>query len=200
MRTKVCLFLLLGALWPGVARAQFWGILQQMSGPGPYNGPVFTVRAFCVPTAPPEPCYGPLRPGRQFVEIHLGFFSSGDRRRFDDVPDDSRPVRVFQLEPAYVYRFHATLDAGFGAGLFVIHGDGFDALSRLVITPLTVSLAPFAATSSSGFARAFRLRFEQHYLPQRLDGSDFQSPTSYSAKGELLASFAVVLDLGGLIP
>jgi hypothetical protein len=214
MRKGYVFFLVvLLAAWPAKARAAIsvldW--LEALSGPGPSHGVVFSGRVFCVDQGEVVPwCLndvtnrnGQPRDVSSFLLIDVGFYSTGNNPRFDDTPTDTRPVHTFRLEPVYMFRLHAMLDLGMGAGLIRFSGDGFDSLTRATLTPLRMTFFPLGFLPRAGTGRWWghflRVEFAERFVTKGLNGADFGSPSTYSTGGEFNTSLGVGVDFGVLL-
>jgi len=189
------------ALCPAVAHAQdgivAW--IDRLSGPGPFFGPVIEWRTFCTfaSVSPDNSCFGDRNIKRTLV-LRAGWLTSFDNKRFDDTPTDTRAVHMVLVDPIYVSRIHPTLDVGAGAGFLVLTGDGFDPVTRFVLTPLSVSFVPFGDTGKR-WARVFQVRFEERIITKGLSGREnFNSVTGYSRGYEFLPSAGLVFNFGAL--
>ena len=183
--------------------AGWWGWLERLSGPGPFHGGGVDLGLFCAPQSGGlDLCSWRTRPGepetKQVVAVRIGWLSSGDNQRFEDTPGDRRAVHAFELGASYTFRLVSALDAGFGAGMVRFSGEGFDSFSRIVLTPILLSFAPFAIHNNVPAARAFRIRFEEQYITKGIRGADFGNPTTrFSTDAELISSASLVIDLSG---
>lgn len=195
------------ALLPGVASAQdgWWEWLEKLSGPGPYQGVGVGVRVFCIlDDYSVVSCLSDRRDEiRHLVTVRAAFLSSGDNTRFSDAPTDTETVRIFRLEPVYLWRAHPALDLGVGLGFMRFSGVGFDSLYRFTLTPLSITFTPGAVpTSVAGrrAARLVRLRYDVTFVTQGYTGADFgNTTTTFSSGAETLSSFKIVFDVGSLI-
>jgi hypothetical protein len=198
--------------FPTLAWAQkddgWWGTLERLSGPGPFYGGGVDLGLVCAAdTGPLYLCLlkAPTPDGRnefpsQVIGLRVSGVSSGDRERFEDITGDRRPVHVLEIGASYKYRFHRAFDAGVAASWLRFSGDGFDAFTRVALTPVSVSLAPLATASAEPWARVFRLRLEETYITKGFTGADFgNSRTAFSTDAELVRSLKLVVDFGALI-
>jgi hypothetical protein len=103
--------------------------------------------------------------------------------RFSDDPVDSRSINALKLMVMYHYHPDARFGIGFGVGYMPVFGEGFDVLSRGVLTPFSVIWGPF--TRGNAWQKAFVVRAEESYLTQGLNGASFgNTVTAFSTSGE----------------
>jgi hypothetical protein len=98
------------------------------------------------------------------------------------------------------------LDVGFGLDMLMFYGEAFDKFTRFAVEPFRVSVAPFAALSSSARSRAFHLTVAPKIILGSVDQTDFcntsacnVAPRQFSAKAETLWSTTVEIDILTLI-
>jgi hypothetical protein len=203
------------ALYPADAHAArgFWGWLEELSGPGPFKGdlPVLSVPIGCVRDDGhnlPNCWSRSDKHIRRVIAVRFGSFTSeSDRPRFDDLPagdpDNSGEVHVRALSALYLFRVHPAVDVGAGIGFMRVSGDGFDAFSRLTLTPASVSVSPFALRPSwayNRYAHILRIEVDTSFVPQGFKGSDFgNTRTRFDSGPEFLTRVATVIDLSVLI-
>src|SRR5262245_8342921 len=207
---------------PAVAGAEDGGWiewLEKMSGPGPYWGAGAFVRLACWNTKNQGAyfCYrnpetyrtddgkardptheNAARPKdeRHILALGVGFFKTFDGKpRFADTPDDTRRVRLFQLEPRYYYRFHEVLDAGVGISIRRFSGEetgDFTPLWRVGVTPASIVFPPGAigtGDNDNPWRRFIKLHLDETWIPALSAQKDFNSKSTYATDGEFLASF-----------
>jgi hypothetical protein len=202
------LVVLLGilTLWPtgAYAAAGWWAWLEELSGPGPFHGSVYSGAVLCERDGKLVSCWPPTNPKR-LVVLSVGWLDSGDNVRFKDEQNtpDRRKVNVFQMSGLYMFRLHPALDAGFGAGLMRFSGEGFDSLLRWTLIPASFSFRPLAVADSlkeRWFAHFVRLELETSFVTEGFTAEQFGNSTSkFTAGRELLTRGAVVFDLGSII-
>jgi hypothetical protein len=94
--------------------------------------------------------------------------------------------------PFYHYQFHRSLQVGSGLGILPVYGEGFDKMSRSIITPLSVVTGP---PRGAGWLRPLFVRVERSYITQGFKASDFGNTTAkYATTGEWGWSVAVGFD------
>jgi hypothetical protein len=204
---RLLLFVCLVALWPATAHADWAGWmswLEELSGPGPFLGPTVS---FPVPCRHEITGWGACRlgpGGTQTITIRFSRLSSGNRPRFKDLEgtplDDRRPVHVWPVSVLWMFHPHRSIEIGPGAGFMPVSGDGFDTFTKLSITPVSASFAPFALHSKSPWASVLRIDLDSSFFPQGFKASDFDNQdTTFRSGPEFLTRFAVGLDFGRLI-
>jgi hypothetical protein len=118
----------------------------------------------------------------------------GGGQRFQDDPQDTRPVNAFSFDAFYLFRINTDwdIDVGPGVGFLRYSGDGFDPIYRFTFSPLSFSIAPFAAAETR-WVRGIRLRLDSMYVPQGFSGQDFgNSVTGFETNGEFLTRMALI--------
>jgi len=124
------------------------------------------------------------------IDFRFGFYWMYGSR-FSDVVDE-RSVKAWRLMGMYHYHALPWLELGLGAGLMPIFGEGFDAFTRGVITPMSLKIAPF----SGGIQKGVTLQTETSYIFGGITGADLgNTATRYGTGGEWNVSFAVGYDL-----
>src|SRR4051794_30183748 len=196
-------------LWPTAAHANFWGWLEQMSGPGPFSpsGPEISVAFLC--NRGPDGfgnCWSvkeqhPIL-GR-FV-LRFGRFTSDDKdSRFSDLPstdpDNLGSVRVSPVAVLYLVR-RGPFDFGGGGGFWRVgtgSGARFPAFYRFTV-PVSAAISPFALRPkwrTAEWTRSFRFEVGGDYVPSGFKGSDFNNTrTTFNEPHEFLTRAAFVID------
>jgi hypothetical protein len=209
---RLCVLGLLFVALPAVARAEsdWWDVIEGYSGPGPFKGITFGERVFCVKEKANARGFGTSacitdvdEKIRAYVNAEFGIYTSGDKPRFSDTPRDTRTVHLWRIHADYMYRVSPLLDVGAGAGVHIFSGDGFDAHSNFVLTPLSIIFTPLGYIRSSDKAtrlgRLLRINFSENYITGDLTAADFGSPSSYATHGEFNRKFGIGIDIGPLI-
>src|SRR5437660_4245768 len=108
--TRVRLLILAAAFAavPTTARAQD-GILEwieRLSGPGKFIGVVGGVRVGCVfgEKDKLDSCLADRGDIQRMLVIRAGWLTTGEKRRFDATPNDTRPVHMILVDPVYLFR------------------------------------------------------------------------------------------------
>ena len=190
------------ALWPGAAHAAgFWSWLEELSGPGPFTGYMFSVPLTCFEEGRRIACWERDIDGGQTLVAKFGRFSSGDRPRFQDLPandpDNLGAVHVIPISGVYLFRLHRTFDVGPGAGIMRFSGDGFDALYRFTLTPVSASVRPLLAFSRNRWARLLRIEVDTSFVTKGFTGADFgNTRTGFRSGPEFLTRAGIILDFG----
>src|SRR5918911_563919 len=88
-RVRVILLVAAIALWPGRAYAAngFWAWLEELSGPRPFRGYVFSAPVLCRDDGGLKDCGRVLQHPRQQIVLRAGWFDSRHNLRFKDLPD-----------------------------------------------------------------------------------------------------------------
>src|SRR5262245_17131589 len=166
-------FVLVLLLVPANARAQddgWWGYIERLSGPGGFWVFGYDYALLCGDKDQPlntwKLCVAQEKENggglfRQQLMIRAAYGTTlGDGQRFEPPfpQNDTRGVKLWELGVGYKYRIHDALDIGVGASYLHLAGDDVTGGNRLVLTPATVSFAPFYAIArDSSLARAFRI-------------------------------------------
>jgi hypothetical protein len=214
-RTRLSLLVITAVLlWPSPAHAAqgFWGWLEELSGPGPFTGWLFSTPVACRQGDEWVYCGpGKLRRDskeiRRKIELKFGVLSSDERQRFQDLPKDATgnvgSVYAVPVTVVYAFRLHRTIEAGPGVGFLRISGSGFKSLYRLTLSPVNATIRPLLARESwenNRWARVVRFEFDTLLVTAGFDGADFgNSETSFRSGREFLTKIGFVLDFGEVI-
>jgi hypothetical protein len=206
-KARLIIFVVAVALWPAPAHASFWSWLEELSGPGPFRGYMFSFTVACVRDGTPKACPVNHEDTRQTIVVRFGrFHSKEDRPRFKDLPasdaDNQGEVHVMPVSGLWMFRLHRSLEAGPGIGFMRVSGDGFDAFSKVSLTPLSATFTPFALSedlAKSRWAYVLRVELDTSYFPQGFNGTDFNNRrTTFDSGPEFLTRAGLVLDVGAL--
>jgi hypothetical protein len=206
-RTRMILFVAILATWPSTAHASFWSWLEELSGPGPFGGYMFSFTVACVRDDTLKACPVGNEDTRQTIVVRLGRFTSkADRPRFKDLPasdaDNQGDVHVMPVSGLWLFRLHRSLEAGPGIGFMRVSGNGFDAFSKVSLTPLSATFTPFALNkdlAKSRWAYVVRLELDTSYFPQGFNGTDFNNNrTTFDSGPEFLTRAGFALAVGAL--
>jgi hypothetical protein len=211
-RLRACLFGLMFLTLPAVASAEsdWWDVIEGLSGPGPFKGVTFGQRIFCVKeneggrSHSLTSCMSDVDDKiRALVNAEVGFYTSGDRPRFSDTPNDRATVHLWRLHSTYYLRISPLLDIGAGGGVLIFTGDGFEHQSHPVVTPVEIVFVPLGFIRSSPHAtkwgRLLRLHFSESWVFGDIKAADFGSPSTYLRTGEFNRKFGFGVDIGSLI-
>jgi hypothetical protein len=206
---RLCLFGLLFCALPAVAHAEsdWWDVIEGFSGPGPFKGVTFGERVFCVKENADRGGFGTStcisdvdERIRALVNAEFGYYTSGDKPRFADTPQDTRTVNMWRIHATYFYRVSPLLDLGAGAGVMIFTGEGFDSQSHFVMTPLSLVFTPLgfirSTPKATKWGRLLRVNFSENYVPGDIKASDFNSTSSYATHGEFNRKFGIGVDIG----
>ena len=126
------------------------------------------------------------------VDLRVAYYRSYGHLFPDDLSDE-RHANAWRLMGMYRYHPDLHVTVGFGAGVMTFYGKNFDAFSRGILTPLSVTYAP--ATGGPILIQSFYVRVESAYLMKGLNGDVFNNDrTRYATKGEWTASIAAGWD------
>jgi hypothetical protein len=189
-----------------MAQASIWSWLEELSGPGPFGGYMFS---FTVPCRERDGVrWGDCNLGTdklpQTIVVRVGGYTSNGRPRFKDLvgtpSDDRRDVHAVPVSVLWMFHPHRSFGAGGGAGFMRVSGDGFDAFSKVSLTPLSVTFTPLAVVWDNRLAYILRLEFDKSLFPQGFKGADFNNAvTTFDSGPELLTRTGIVIDLGALV-
>jgi hypothetical protein len=208
---RLIVFVAITACWPSTAHASWLSWLEELSGPGPFHGTMFTFTVACIRSDELKACPVGDKNTRQTIVVRFGRFTSVhdedskrfDPRRFKDLPKEDpnnlEPVHAVPVSALWLFRMHRSLDVGGGIGFMRVSGNGFDAFSKISLTPLSASLTPLAIWSHSPWARVVRLELDSSFFPQGFKGSDFNNlQTTFDSGPEVLTRGGLVFDLGAV--
>jgi hypothetical protein len=217
-KARVLAVLAIIILWPSPAHAArgFWAWLEELSGPGSFDGPMYAMPIKCWHDGATVPCgyFKPHDPNvdrnetiNRTFEISFGVLDSGDRPRFKDLvasgrddADNHRKVIVVPINGVFLFRPHRSLDIGPGAGVLLFFGDGVEANPRLVLIPVSATWKPLLSTTQSEdrtgrLGRMLGLEFQASYITKGFTGADFGSTqTTYRPVREVRATAGISLD------
>ena len=201
----VVLIALIVAAWPSAARAQgWWDILEEFSGPGPFNtgvNPVmsYSIRPMCVVSTSaaanaktgrkpvgwfsqgPEggyPCQAKSEKVIGFLELRLGHARTDDKLLFPDekkVPTGRTGVNLAQA--LFMRQLNTALSIGAGIGAMWFSGSTVDqAVPSVALTPIAVELSPFRVFGSNNrWARLVVFHFEEIAVLGGFNARDFNT-------------------------
>jgi hypothetical protein len=221
MRRSVVILVLLACfqfLVPTPAHAQFWRWIDELSGPGPFNGVVLPWRLVCIGGQPAPATMTTSRrvgyvtaaalggsgcllsPGalpRASLNFDTGFLLAL-KNHLDYASSVNKRVHMTILEPTFSFHIDPTLEndwleVGGGAGVFVMHGPAFDTFSRAFIEPIRADFRPLA--KQRGWRRGIVLRGAVIIVPQGFDATDFGAkPGSFHTPSEVLPTIGAFFD------
>lgn len=203
---------------PAAAYAQdgWWAWLEQMSGPGYYQGPMGSVPVRCWLDTDHVPCRlgGLFRPSTQSgkernelvnksLHVSFGVLTSNDRPRYKDLPGtgaNTEHVILVPMNAIFMFRPHRSLDIGPGAGAFLFFGPNLNDRARFILIPVAASwkfLLTKRSWNDSTFRRIFAFEFQTYYITKGFDNNSFGSSTSnYKIPPELKGMLSLSVDLG----
>lgn len=211
-KARVVVLLAVIVLWPVAAQAAdgWWAWLEELSGPGYFTGPMYSLPVKCWQDGEPTTCgCGLFRTVRydKSIRITVGWLSSGDRARFKDLPaagkddpNNHRRVIAIPLNAALMFRPQRSIDIGPGAGVLLFAGQDVNVHARLVLIPVSASWKFLLSNNDwedTHWRRAFALEFQTYYITKGFTGQSFgSSVTTYRAPAELRASVGLSVNLG----
>lgn len=217
-RARVLAVLVVIVLWPTPAHAArgFWAWLEELSGPGPFDGPMYAMPVKCWQGSRSVKCH-PFRGHdvdavrndniNRTIELSGGVLWSGDHPRFKDrdaialeADTNNRNVIVIPINGVLRFRPYAWLDVGPGVGVLMFFGDGVKAKPRLVLLG-NATWKPFLWKSKrndsySRLERMLGLELQASYITKGVTAADFGSTSSsYTPRRELRGSIGLSFDL-----
>lgn len=214
-RARLLVLFAIAVASPVTAYAQdgWWAWLEQMSGPGYYQGPMGSVPLVCWHDtdrvdcgwfkAQPKP--RPERNDRlnKFLQVSFGVLTSNDRPRYKDLPATGANIEHVILVPVnatFMFRPHRSLDIGPGAGAFLFFGPNLNDRARFVLMPVAASwkfLLTKRSWPDTRRRRIFGLEFQTYYITKGFDNNSFGNSASTSKiPPELKGMIGLSIDLG----
>lgn len=199
---SLSLTLLLASTLPASAQGWGRGILEKMSGPGPFSGDDGRLTALCVSRDPDQPVR-PLWVVRQPEETTL-LCVDVDYSNYQNDDADRREnglITFNRYQAVVMLQAQPFLEAGAGIGRAKFSRDDFD-VSRVVV-PLRLSFKPLRLP---GIARRLegrrwagvpKLEYTGLLIPQRVKTADFR--VQHEFDHIFLSGFGVMLDFSELI-
>jgi hypothetical protein len=208
------------AFWPATAHAarSWWGWLEELSGPGPFMGTLYSIPVVCWGAEGRVDCENYHRPKdakpeddrdrriKRSLQITAGLLSSGHQPRFDNlvgIPEEERDNRrrVFAVpvNAAFMFRPHRSLDIGPGAGLVYFTGRDVHANARFVLIPVSGSLKflLLGKAKNSPWRRMLSVEYQLSHVTKGFNPEDFgSSKGSLRNRREFLNSFGLAVDIG----
>jgi hypothetical protein len=218
---RIRLVLLVIVLLLAVARpasAQWWWLtwLDELSGPGPYHGPIVPFEIYCFgKTAAPGACKADRSNTLVTLQLEIGIW--------DDDPDPARytgdtTLKSFELiaySPVHtlfrteINRVTRATDLGAGIGFYKLTGPTVhepDYVRGAI--PLRVRLLPselfFSENSTTKpkvrrALQALQFRAGWDFLPGTISSTSFNGLPSGESSNEFVGTFGVQYDIGTLI-
>jgi hypothetical protein len=209
---------------PASAHAQFWQWIDELSGPGPLQGPVFEWKLTCFGDQPdPTPRGGrgealailgpgcltrpvPPRMRRGSVNIAFGLLNADENPLRYANPQQDRNVDLTFLEPSIWWSPAIWVDTGVGGGIMWFSGAGFPSFRRVFFEPIRVNLkllTLLGRTRSEDppeWLDAFSVRASAIVIPRGFRAEDFGAiPGTFQTSREVLRSFAVAADFEPIV-
>jgi hypothetical protein len=203
VRVGCLLFMALG-MGSHAAEATIMDWMQELSGPGPFNGGGNGMATICIASVT-------LTYTRAVEKMPCAFF---DVRRLVNEDDDNFPaigkVEVFAYDFGPTWQFGRAFEAGFGGGLmhFKSNNKAFTrptlVLARFQVKPLIAVGYPLWARHPEGakWASMFKYYYRFSMIAGRLRAEDFgvsSAQSNFSAKNEIRQSRGVLIDFSELM-
>jgi hypothetical protein len=203
-RRSLLLFLAL-VLLPNPVRAD--GIIdwiEKMSGPK-LKGVGFDLHLFCATADRAIPLCEKVvyldktasRDIKHIFDLRAVWYWQRDDVSFENI-NDKRRVHAQRLEAFYHYRIVPAVDVGSGVGYFRITApdEEFEPFTTGIVTPLSVSAAPFVGLNRLKGLKILTFRFEETYFAGGLKGTQFGVPNRAfdTGGGEWNRSYSIVFD------
>jgi hypothetical protein len=212
---RVLVLMMCVAGWPATAHAArgWWGWLEDLSGPGPFNGPMYTWVAKCwdhdgsqvaCRSHKTEATLTKAEKIRRTAELSFGALSSGNEARFkefrntpqDDAANRERVIAV-PVNLNVMFRPFPWLEAGPGIGLLFFGGHNVRADPRVLILGSVHSkfLRLNPGWENSKLARVIAINVQGNFITHGFTAGDFGSTTAtFKSKPEFKWSCGFVID------
>ena len=196
-QARVMLLILAVVAWPATAHAarSWWGWLEELSGPGPFTGPMYSHDVRCWNGREEIPCRS-LKAEiditdsnlkiKKTLQVSFGYLTTGSRARFKvegepDTPDNHRTVYAIPINALMMFRVHRSLELGPGIGVLILAGPDVNASPAFVLVPLSASwkfLRVNPSWQNSKLARVVGLEVQGNVITRGYDGKNFGSTTT----------------------
>jgi hypothetical protein len=218
-QARVLVMVLLVMAWPTSAHAarSWWGWLEELSGPGPFTGLMYSHDVRCwdgnkdnkddihCRSLKAEIELEPAKRIKKTLQVSFGFLTSGDRARFEDLvrsgqdnEDNHRQVYAIPINATMMFRVHRSLQIGPGIGVLFLAGPDVSASPAFVALPLSASwkfLRMKSSWENSKLARIASLELQTNFITRGYDGRDFGSDvTTFKSKPEFRANVGISID------
>jgi hypothetical protein len=214
MIRRTLLLLLAIVLGAPADRAEAWGWLEKLSGPGPFvarplpriNAPIFCFERDWTPHL--LTCEGSGTDADEVAghfNVEISRWVSLENALFGGRADDEEfEVRILQVAPNFMLRVHPVVDVGVGIGFERFSGPAFETFRRAALQPLRVSISPVRAFADNRWSRVLRIDAGVTRIFGEFTADDFCSPgrcnpnlvdRGFRAEGEYLFHYGVVIDL-----
>lgn len=197
--------------------------LDQLSGPGPFTGPLSpTWSLFCVyrddnglRTKSPRigQCEEPwtdaaaqrrkLDAVKGVLRFRYTYLGSSRNDLFADADASENKVHLQLFEFVFATRITSTLDIGAGVGFDRFHGEKFNSFWATSLKPLEITWTPLAAFSDDPRFRFLQIATGLQAFASELNQSDFCNGGNdctglrpFSTKGEYSWSVNTIIDFG----
>jgi hypothetical protein len=203
-------------LAPTPAHAQFWRWIDELSGPGSFDGVSLPWRLVCIGGEPARATistvgrvgYGAaalggsgclLQPGavpRASVNLE-STWAWARRNDLNYASDVDTSVHLAIIEPTFSVHLAPNLDNDWvkldiGAGVFLLSGPAFNSFSRAFMEPIRAEFRPLAKVP---YLKALILRGAIIVVPQGFDATDFGAiPGTFHTSGDVLKSAGIFVD------
>ena len=218
----VCAFVL--AFMPAPAHAQIWQWIDELSGPGPFQGPAFEWKLVCfgdrtdttrdgveavLGILGPGCLARPVPPRERRGSVNLGFGAlKADRNRlkYADRGDQDHDVALTLLEPSVWWSPAMWVDTGTGGGIMWFSGRAFPTFRRVFFEPIRVNLklltliARGRSENPPEWLDFLSIRASAIIIPRSFSADDFGAiPGSFATSREVLQSYAVAVDFEPIV-
>jgi hypothetical protein len=218
----VCVLLL--GFTPSPAHAQLWRWIDELSGPGIFQGPEFEWKLVCFGDQPDATSKGgrgealgilgpgclsrpvPPRARRGSFNISFGLLKADDNPLRYANPNQDHEVAMTLLEPSVWWSPAIWVDTGIGGGLMWFSGAGFPSFRRVFFEPIRVNLklltliARMRSESPPEWLDAFSVRASAVVIPTSFRAEDFGAiPGTFQTSREVLQSYAVAIDFEPIV-
>ena len=198
----------------------WWRWVDELSGPGSFNGVSIPVRLWCLPgksatlTLNTRKRVGYalaalggsgclFRPGivprASLLKIGTAWLVPRHNPLHYDSPQDVHlDLRLLLVELMASVHVDPNLDRdllelGFGVGVLMMSGPAFDSFTRVFIEPIRADFRPFGWAGRAG---VIVLRGSIMVVPQGFDANDFgATPGSFHVSREVLPTFGIFFDV-----
>jgi hypothetical protein len=224
-RARTSLLLVCFALWPTVATAQWgwWEFLENLSGPGPFNGWNIEWRVVCFPDkSSPKPAdqaastprfvtipgclFNPLGTDerrRGSINIAFGILEAEENNlRYADPAQDDE-VTLTSVKSSLWWSPVRYIELGMSGGIFWFGGPAFESFWRVYFEPLQVDVKPlpWLLRSSKKSLEILSFRAGLVLIPRGFRAEDFGAlPGTFKSSREVIPTVTFILDLDPLLP
>lgn len=191
------------------AHAAFsWDWIDQLSGPGPFYGPVFDWRLVCLTDNAEKPVkittvagivgsacsYEKGEKRRASIDLNFGFLHAKDDARFAD----GKEIKLTTLEPTFSWHIWGPFEAGAGVGVYWLSAETFPSVARVMLEPIRFDLRPLRLndTQHDWWREVLTLRIGWVVIPSGFEPNDFNAAagTARRIPSEVVRTWGVFID------